>query len=184
MRADNHEWDVLVRTIAFGLIVGAALAGSAVCLDPAFGLSDQANQISGLKIPLGYRDWKLISVAHEEGELNDLRAVLGNDVAINAYRKGKLPFPDGAVIVRLAWSYTPSEENNRAFGRAQSFVAGSAKEGVQFMVKNSTKYASTGGWGFVDFVNGRSVSASILSGCYSCHVPAKAQDFVFTHYAP
>lgn len=52
---------------------------------------DQAAPIFGIKIPPGYRDWKLISVAHEEGKLNDLRAILGNDVAIKAYREGKLP---------------------------------------------------------------------------------------------
>jgi hypothetical protein len=49
------------------------------------------------------RDWRLITVAHEEGNLNDIRAVLGNDLAVNASRDGKLPFPDGAIIVRLAW---------------------------------------------------------------------------------
>ena len=59
-------------------------------------------------------------MAHEEGDLNDLRAIVGNDVAIEAYREGKLPFPDGAIIARLAWSYEPSEENNKAFGRSQS----------------------------------------------------------------
>jgi len=63
-------------------------------------------------------------VAHEEGSNNDLRAVLGNDVAIKAYREGKLPYPDGAIIARLAWNYVPSEQNNKVFGRAQSFVAG------------------------------------------------------------
>jgi hypothetical protein len=71
----------------------------------------------------------LISVAHEEGNLNDLRAILGNDVAINAYREGKLPFPDGTIIARLAWSYVSSEENNKVFGRSQSFVAGPRKRG-------------------------------------------------------
>jgi hypothetical protein len=64
------------------------------------------------EIPPGYRDWKLISVAHEEGNLNDIRAILGNDIAIKAYREGKLPFPEGAIIARLAWSYVASEENN------------------------------------------------------------------------
>ena len=77
----------------------------------------------------------LISVAHEAGDLNDLRAILGNDVAIKAYREGKLPFPDGAIIARLAWNYVPSDENNKIFGRAQSFVAGSPTN-VQFMVKD------------------------------------------------
>src|SRR3989442_10208272 len=46
---------------------------------------------------------------------NDLRAILDNDVAIKAYRERKLPFPNGTIIVRLAWSYVPSEENNKVF---------------------------------------------------------------------
>ena len=126
----------------------------------------------------------MISVAHEEGNLNDLRAVLGNEVAIKAYREGKLPFPDGTIIARLAWSYVPSEENNKAFGRFQSFVAGPPKEGVQLMVKDSRKYASTDGWGFADFTDGKPAAAAVLKGCFSCHGPAKALDFVFIHYAP
>jgi hypothetical protein len=48
-----------------------------------------------------HSDWKLISVAHEEGNLNSFAAVLGNDVAIKAYREAKLPFPDGAIIAAL-----------------------------------------------------------------------------------
>jgi hypothetical protein len=39
-----------------------------------------------------FLDWRFISVAHDEGELNDIRAILGNDPAIKAYREGKLPF--------------------------------------------------------------------------------------------
>ena len=70
----------------------------------------------GGTLPAGYRDWRLISVAHEEGKQNDIRAILGNDIAIKAYREGKLPFPDGAIIARLAWQYVSSEENNKAFG--------------------------------------------------------------------
>jgi hypothetical protein len=134
-------------------------------------------------LPQGYRDWRLISVAHEEGRLNDIRAILGNDVAINAYRLGKLPFPDGAIIARLAWKYIPSEENNKAFGGTQSFVAG-APTNVQFMVKDSKKYASTGGWGYVQFNDGKPVEAALLGGCFACHVPVQARDYVFTRYSP
>jgi hypothetical protein len=130
-----------------------------------------------------YRDWKLISVAHEEGSLNDLRAVLGNDVAIKAYREGKLPFPDGAIIARLAWGYVPSEENNKVFGRTQSFVAGPPTN-VQFMVKDSKKYAATGGWGFAQFKDGKSADEALLKTCFPCHVPIQSRDFVFTHYSP
>ncbi len=145
---------------------------------------DEAVPIFGIKMQPGYRDWRLISVAHEEGELNDLRGILGNDIAIKAYREGVLPFPDGTIIARIAWSYVPSEENNKAFGRAQSFVAGAPKEGVQFMVKNSKKYVSTGGWGFAQFFDGKPADKATLSTCFSCHEPAKAYDFIFTHYAP
>src|SRR5438477_10162592 len=88
------------------------------------------------RLPPGYRDWRLISVAREEGTLDDIRAVLGNDAAIKAYREGqgdKPPFPDGTIIARIAWSYDSSEENNKTFGgRKQSFIAGHPKNGVQF----------------------------------------------------
>lgn len=98
--------------------------------------ANEIPSISEIQLPPGYRDWRLISVAHEEGNLNDLRAILGNDPAISAYRAGTLPFPDGTIIARLAWTHTPSEENNKVFGRAQSFIAGSATN-IQLMVKDS-----------------------------------------------
>ena len=56
------------------------------------------------EIPAGYRDWKVVTVAHEAGDLNDIRAVLGNDIAIKAYREGKLPFPEGEIVGRIASS--------------------------------------------------------------------------------
>src|SRR5262245_25160920 len=126
-----------MRRLEFVLVAVLALAGVAADTAPEPGQGDgQADPIYGIKIYPGYRDWRLISVAHEEGNLNDLRAILGNDIAIKAYREGKLPFPDGTVIARLAWSYVPSEENNKVFGRAQSFVPGPQPEWyLQFMVK-------------------------------------------------
>ena len=75
---------------------------------------------------------------------NSLGAILGNDVAIKAYREGKLPFPDGTIIAALHYRHLPSETNNKVFGRDQSFVPGPPTN-VQFMVKDSAKYAATGG---------------------------------------
>ena len=99
-------------------------------------------------IPRGYRDWKFVSAAHEAGELNDIRVVVANDKAIAAYRAGK-PFPEGSIIGRVAWKMVPSEENNKTFGQAQSFVPGEAPDWyLQFMEKDSRKYAATGGWGY------------------------------------
>jgi hypothetical protein len=149
--------------------------------------ASKAAPLFGIKIQPGYRDWKLISVAHEEGSLNDIRAILGNDIAIKAYREGKLPFPDGSIIARIAWKDVPSEENNKAFGRTQSFVAGPAPDWyLQFMVKDSKKYATTRGWGYAQFDKDGNPSAdeAKLRTCAPCHEPAKVGDYVFTHYAP
>jgi hypothetical protein len=136
------------------------------------------------KVPAGYRDWRLISVAHEAGELNDIRAILGNDKAIKAYREGKLPFPDGTIIARIAWDFVASEENNKSFGREQSFVAGRPKNGVQFMVKDAKKYAATGGWGYGHFDDGKPADDTVMNTCFPCHEFVKARDFVFTRYSP
>src|ERR1700735_5385388 len=170
----------------------ACFLGALVALIGVLGYVAQASDdpngkpapMFGIKIPPGYRDWPVISVAHEAGNNNDLRVGLGNDVAIKAYREGKLPFPDGTIIARLAWSYVPSEENNKVFGRAQSFVAGPPKNGVQFMVKDSKKYAANGGWGFPEFINGKPAGEALIKTSYPCHEPIKARDFVFTQYAP
>jgi cytochrome P460 len=175
-----------MRGIAYLLVTVVALTGVVIWTAAASGhADDQAAPIFGITIPPGYRDWRLISVAHEAGNLNDLRAILGNDVAIKAYREGKLPFPDGTIIARIAWSYVPSEENNKVFGRPQSFVPGPAPDWyLQFMVKDSRRYAATGGWGFAQFnKDGKPADEAMHKTCFPCHEPVKARDFVFTHYA-
>ncbi|HEX8805850.1 MAG TPA: cytochrome P460 family protein, partial [Candidatus Aquilonibacter sp.] len=119
-----------------------------------------AAPVFGIKVPPGFRDWRVISVAHEAGTNNDIRVILGNDIAIRAYREGTRPFPDGTIIARLAWTYVPSAENNKVFGREQSWVAGDPTN-VQFDVKDSKKYASTGGWGYAQFQDGKPADAAV-----------------------
>ena len=173
-----------MRPMALLLIVCAVGAITIGLTSAAKGhVDDETAPIFGIKIPAGYRDWPVVSVAHEEGNLNDLRAVLGNEVATKAFREGKLPFPDGTIIARLAWTHVASEENNKVFGRQQSFVAGPTTN-VQFMVKDSKKYAATGGWGFAQFKNGKVDDKADLKTCFPCHLPIKARDYVFTQYAP
>ncbi|MGA2707910.1 MAG: cytochrome P460 family protein [Steroidobacteraceae bacterium] len=165
-------------------IAVAALASVIAYLVATSGRADENSAHGYLtKIPSGYRDWTLISVAHEEGDLHSFAAVLGNDVAIKAYREGKLPFPDGAIIAALHYGHTPSEENNKVFGREQSFVPGPPTN-IQFEVKDSKKYAATGGWGFGHFnADGKPGGEALLETCAPCHAKA-SRDFVFTRYAP
>jgi hypothetical protein len=176
-----------VKCIALLLVVVVALVCVAAAQPSTPRPSDEAAAaaIGEGKLPAGYRDWRLVSVAREEGDLDDVRAVLGNDPAINAYRKGSTSsYPDGTIIARLAWSFDASEENNRTFGRRQSFVAGHPKNGVQFMVKDATKYASTGGWGYSQFDGGKPLTdKAMLQSCFECHKAVKDRDYVFTRYA-
>ena len=170
------------------LIAVVEVAGVIASLAPTSGHADEpASPIYLAAVPPGYRDWKLISVGHETGNLNQIRAQLGNDIAIKAFKEGTLPFPDGAMIAAIHWTRVPSEDNNKVldlpFPGTQSFVIGSLVN-VQFMVKDSKKYAATGGWGFADFKDGKPGDKALHETCFPCHVPAKDRDYVFARYAP
>ena len=171
-----------MKQITFVMIALAALAGvTAISISLRADTATAAVFVT--KMPHGYRDWRLISVAHEEGSLHSFAAVLGNDVAIKAYREQTLPFPDGSIIAALHYSHIPSEENNKVFGQSQSFIAGPPTN-IQFMVKDSKIYSATGGWGFATFVDGKPSAAASMQSCFPCHTQIKARDLVFTRYAP
>ena len=173
-----------MRRTAFLLGAVLIVAGVVVSAAPAAGPTDEEGAAPYVTtVPTGYRDWTWVSVAHEAGNFNSIGAVLANDVAIKAYREGKLPFPDGSIIAALHYKHTASEENDKVFGQPQSFVAGEPTN-VQFMWKDSKKYAATGGWGFGHFVDGKPADAAFLKPCFPCHAQMKARDLVFTRYAP
>jgi hypothetical protein len=173
-----------MKRITLLLAAVVILAGIIAFMEPpSLHADDSAAPIFVTTIPPGYRDWRLISVSHEAGNLNSIGAILGNDVAIQAYRDEKLPYPDGTIIAALHYGHVPSAGNNKVFGQAQSFVPGPATN-IQFMVKDSTKYAATGGWGFATFIDGKPAPAASMKSCFPCHNQAKATDLVFTHYAP
>jgi hypothetical protein len=100
-----------------------------------------------------------------------------------------LPWRPFEQASSLHWNETKSDENDKVLASGfpgaglQSFVAGPAVN-VQFMIKDSKKYAATGGWGFADFTNGKPGDEALHKTCYACHEPAKDRDFVFTRYAP
>ena len=154
------------------LAIGAAASGI-----PA-GADIQASPIFGVTVPDGFRQWPLVAPALEDEPLNELRAVVGNPVAMQAYATGTLPFPDGSILVKRAWKRTPSPEFDAAT------VPGAATT-VQVMVKDSRRYAATGGWGFGRFVNGVPVDEAQHQTCFGCHdALVSERDFVFTRLAP
>ena len=154
---------------------------AAVCVASSHADSNSASKLAapiyGVTIPDGYRQWAFVAPAVESAPLNELRVVVGNKIATDAYRKGTLPFPDGTILVKLAWQQTPSSEF------ATATVPGAATT-VQVMVKNSKKYAATAGWGFGRFINGKPVDEAQHQTCFACHeARVKSRDFVFTRYA-
>lgn len=174
-----HSTSLVAGTMALLLALGSQLAAEA--RDAGV---ESRSPIYGVTLPEGYRDWTLISVAHEAGMNNDIRAVLANDVAVKAFRANSRPFPDGAVIVRLAWRYQSSPRNDAVFPAPQSFVAG-APTNVQVSVKDSHRYASSGGWGYGQFENGAAnQDLALVQTCSSCHAKLDPRDdFVFTPYS-
>lgn len=163
-------------------LVGSAAAALALCaIAPATSAgagAEAASPIYGVTLPDHYRQWELVAPALEGAPLDELRAVLGNEAAIRAYRAGTLPFPDGSILVKLAWKRVPSGEF------APASVPGPATT-VQIMVKDSKRFAATGGWGFGRFVNAMPADEAQHRTCFACHqARVKGHDFVFTRLAP
>jgi hypothetical protein len=157
-----------------------AISSTAVAMStaPVSAHVEAGSPIYGITIPDGYRQWEMIAPAEEAAPLNELRVVLGNPIAIKAIRNSTLPFPDGTILAKLAWKRVPSPEF------APASIPGTATT-VQIMVKNSKKYATTGGWGFGRFINGKPADEAQHQSCFACHQAlVKNHDYVFTRLAP
>ncbi|MBO1360466.1 cytochrome P460 family protein [Acetobacter sacchari] len=170
-----------LRWIAFSLAAAAGAGGiwwriiDHAALAAPMG---PASPIYGVTIPDGYRSWELVGPSLEAAPLNELRVIVGNKVAINAYKSGKLPFPNGSILVKLAWKRAQSPD----FAPATIPAAATT---VQVMVKDSRRYAASGGWGYGRFANGIPAPEAQQATCFACHSGhVRERDYVFTHYAP
>ena len=170
----------LTSRLAVGACLLSAFAAQAAHADepakPA--AASAASPIYGVTIPPGYRKWEMIAPAEEPAPLDELRVVLGNPVAMRALERSTLPFPDGTILVKLAYKRKQSDEF------APATVPGQATT-VQVMVKDSRRYAATGGWGFGRFINGVPADLGQHQTCFACHqARVKNHDHVFTRLAP
>lgn len=138
----------------------------------------------------GYEGWQAISLSMNGGVF---AMILGNPAMIDAYRAGipanGRPFPDGAKMAKLHWTPKPSP-------LFQSASVPGPLLNVDFMEKDSKRFADGGGWGYGAFEYDASSStfkpATMASAppqgndakCgVTCHTGAKARDYVFTEYA-
>jgi hypothetical protein len=137
----------------------------------------------------GYEGWQTISISH--GGL--LAVILGNPAMVDAYKAGipgnGKPFPDGAKMAKIHWN---PKKNEIAPG--QPLVAGTLHD-VDFMVKDSKRFADSGGWGYAEFeydaesgtfrpgtVTDKPPQENDAKCGFGCHTIVKKQDYVFTEY--
>jgi hypothetical protein len=137
----------------------------------------------------GYENWQAVSIS-QDGKL--IAMILANPVMIDAYRSGipanGKPFPDGSKMAKVHWHPKTSE----TFPAAT--VPGTLDD-VDFMEKDSKRFADSGGWGWAVFdydaasdkftpgtTAGTPPQANDAKCGFACHTIVKNRDYVFTEY--
>jgi len=137
----------------------------------------------------GYEGWQTVSVSHSE---KLIAVILANPVMINAYQAGipgnGKPFPDGAKMAKIHW--TPKKHETFT-----TTTVPASLHDVDFMVKDSQRFADSGGWGWGAFKYD-AASDTFTPGTLAdqppqgndakcglaCHTIVKTRDYVFTDY--
>lgn len=121
-----------------------------------------------------YQDWRVLSISHRTDN-KTLRAILGNDIAIKSARGNNKTWTDGSIIAKLVWK-EGSHPNWAAAIVPNEFSKAEA------MIKDSKKFASSGGWGFGFWKNGKMEMHTIEQSkvCFGCHAPMKDNDYIYT----
>jgi hypothetical protein len=135
-------------------------------------VSPAANGIAFLP---DYRNWKAIS-STERSDNQTLRVILGNDAAVAAIAGNHIhPWPNGTAFAKVAWYEQPDEKGGV---RAGKFFQ------VEFMIRDSQKYASTKGWGWARWrgvdLKPYGKDAHFARECVGCHNPLAKTNYVFT----
>jgi hypothetical protein len=137
----------------------------------------------------GYESWQVVSISQNGSHI---AATLGNPVMIKAYLAGVpgngKPFPDGAKLAKIHW--TPKKLET-----FPSATVPGIQHDVDFMVKDSKRFADSGGWGYAVFdydaasdtftpgtLAGKPPQGNDAKCGFACHTSVKSRDYVFTEY--
>ena len=178
-------------------LIGACIAVALVALATA--ATPSAQDKYSVKVPgglafsefKGYESWQVINVSQNGGAF---AAILGNPALVAAYKSGIAangkPFPDGVRMAKIHWQ---PKQNLTAPGPP---TVGGVQQNADFMVKDSKRFADSGGWGYAAFEydagtgtfrpgdeNNKPPQAHDAKCGFACHTIVKARDFVFTEYA-
>jgi hypothetical protein len=164
----------------------------------AAGLAISAQDKYTVKVPnglafsegRGYESWQVVSIS-EDGPL--IAVIVANPLMIKAYEAGVpvngKPFPDGAKMAKIHWNPKKLETYPKAT------VPGTQHD-VDLMVKDSKRFADSGGWGYAVFdydaksdtfkpgdLTGKPPQGNDAKCGFACHTTVKTRDYVFTEYA-
>ncbi len=163
-------------------LISAGMVGS------LFAPAAANNEDSTVPYPQGYRQWTFLHATLfgpktdifgkepcEKPCTGGIMYFYANDKAMKGLRTGK--FPEGSII---ADELLETSENE-----ARSVAGEGARRGVGVMVKDSQRYASSGGWGYGSFDRDsrtQKLTRQERQACFQCHVSRKDNDYVFTKY--
>src|SRR5262249_32098672 len=173
---------VAILTVGLGIVGGSAISADKYTVKVPNGL-----EFSEFR---GYEDWAVIAISENQGLI---AVIMGNPAMINAYKEGipgnGKPFPDGAKMAKIHWN--PKKQETYP---GQPTVPGTQHD-VDFMVKDSKRFADSGGWGWAAFdydAASDTFTPSTLASkppqgndakCgFACHTIVQSKDYVFTEY--
>ena len=178
-----------ITTTAFAALVLAVLGSMSLAQQDKYALKVPG----GLAFSefRGYEDWPVIAISGTDGKI---AVIVGNSVMIDAYKAGipenGKPFPDGAKMAKIHWNPKKQEAYP-----GQPIVPGTQRN-ADFMVKDSKRFADSGGWGWGAFeydAASNTFSPATTAAkppqendakCgFSCHTVVQNRDYVFTEYA-
>ncbi len=180
---------IRVRAIAISSVVLAGLVGIALAAQDKYTVQVP----NGLAFSefRGYEDWQTVSVSQTDGAL---AVILANPVMIDAYRAGVpgngKPFPDGSKMAKIHWKPEKSAEAPDPTTRVPGIL-----HDVDFMVRDSKRFADSGNWGWAAFkydaasdtftpatVDDQPPQENDAKCGFACHTIVQAKDYVFTAY--
>jgi Cytochrome P460 len=181
------------------MLIGVSVTVSLAAVLAAGAAISAAQDKYTLKVPgglefsdfKGYESWETISVSHNGPKL---AVTLGNPTMIDAYKAGipgnGKPFPDGAKMAKIHWNPKKAETLP-----GQPLLPDTQSD-VDFMVKDSKKFADSGGWGYAVFTYDAATDTfkpgttadtppqgNDAKCGFACHTVVKNRDYVFTEYA-
>ena len=178
-------------------VVSLAVSGLAVLGGGAISAQDTGQAKYSVRVPnglafsefKGYESWQTVSVSHND---KVMAVILADPVMIKAYQSGipgnGKPFPDGARMAKIHW-------NPKKLEALPTATVPASLHDVDFMVKDSKRFADSGGWGWAvfDYDAGSGTftpgteadkppQANDAKCGFACHTVVLTKDYVFTEY--